>query len=107
MVVVLLVARIGSVSHERFVEPIQCYLSQTAHVAADDSRPGVILFKTRTAAGAEAPCSFNTPLIPELDRPIVDEIVPLPVISRLPEVYREIFIPPECRLVPVCPPVSA
>lgn len=99
MVCVLLAARIGSVSHERFVEPIQCYLSQTANVSASGSHHTVNLFKEKSSGG-EVPCSCATPIAPNVRGPFLDDPVPHLLFCWLPAVYREIFIPPECLPLP-------
>ena len=104
MVIVLLVARIGSVSHERFVEPIQCYLSQTAYFSASGSHPAMTLFKDKSAGG-EIPCNCATTIVLPISQSLPDVSASPLFLNRLPAVYREIFIPPECCLLPVQTPV--
>lgn len=96
LIVALLTARIGSLSHETFVEPIQSYISQAAFFSSDDAKPAPILCKPNRPSeavvwGEEAALPAYFPLIQNLSS--------YQPFQAMPEVFLDIFIPPDPLLL--------
>jgi hypothetical protein len=92
LVLVLLTVRLGSFSDETFVYPIQDVIFQTAHISAEDAKHKPSCLKLKRASG-EAFCSaVHLPLefLPHETR-----LTPCFPYQALPEVYLDIFIPPD------------
>jgi len=92
LVLVLLTVRLGSFCEETFVHPIQDVIFQTAHISAEDAKHKPSCLKTKRASGD----AFCDAMKPELDFfPFETRLVPFPAFAALPEVYLDIFIPPD------------
>lgn len=92
LILVLLTVRLGALSRETFVQPVQDFLFKTAHVSSEDAkqkpstlkpkRPSVDLFCSRV----EVAVAYQ---------PLITALVPFSPFHALPEVYLDIFIPPD------------
>jgi len=92
LVLVLLTTRFGSLSQETFVHPIQDFIFKTAHLSADDAKAKSHFFKVKRAI-ADAFCN-DVPVLADYI-PVVTELDCVLPYNALPEVYLDIFIPPD------------
>lgn len=92
LVLVLLTLRLGSFSQETFVQPVQDVIFQTAHISEETtkSKPSALKPKRATgeviASGAQLLVHFF---------PLETRLTPCLPYQPLPEVYLDIFIPPD------------
>ncbi len=92
LILIVLTARIGSLSDETFVHPIQDFIFKTAHLSADDAKAKTHGFKVKRAV-ADAFFS-EMPVLADYI-PVVSELEHVLPYNALPEVYLDIFIPPD------------
>jgi len=92
LVVVIVTLRLGSLSHETFVKPVQDFISKTAYFSEDDQRPKFPLVKPKRAL-ADAFLGNAPDLEPYL--PPISRLIVYTPFTAIPEVYLEIFIPPD------------
>lgn len=89
---VFLTIRLGSVSYEAFVEPIEHFIAKTAYVADGNVKAPAYPFKTKRTLLDNCTLSFalDAPPAPPTQR----EHLAWNRILPLPEVYFEPFVPP-------------
>jgi len=92
LIVVIVTIRLGSLSHETFVKPVEDFISSTAHLSEDDQRPKPSCLKPKRAL-ADAFLGAAPALEPYL--PPISRLVVFTPFTAIPEVYLEIFIPPD------------
>lgn len=92
LILVLLTVRIGSFSDETFVYPIQDVIFKTAHISEENAKHKPSCLKLKRASG-EAFCSA-VQLLAEF-RPQETRLTAFSPFKVLPEVYLDIFIPPD------------
>lgn len=89
---VFLTIRLGSVSYETFVQPIEHFIAKTAYVADGDVKAPAFPFKTKRTLLDN--CTLSLALdkppapLPQRDNPTWSRIL------SWPEVYFEPFVPP-------------
>lgn len=93
ILIVLLSARIGTVSHRNFVEPIQNFLLQQALLTEEETKQRSTYCKNKPVPELSSPWR-EADLLP-LHAPMVSRMIPLPCDPVLPDFCRDIFIPPE------------
>lgn len=95
LIVTLLVSRLGNLTHERFVEPIQEYISHEATVYSDDSGKGKTPYILKSKK--------MLPDISNLEEIVIDLTLPagleievvLQKFTMPPKVYLDILVPPD------------
>ena len=92
LVVVLLTVRIGSFSQEAFVYPVQDVIFKTAKLSEENAKHKPSGMKPKRSAG-EAVSSTAQPLVGFF--PLETRLTPCFPYQALPEVYLDIFIPPD------------
>jgi hypothetical protein len=92
LILALLTARLGSLGQETFVQPIQDVIFKTAHISADVTKAKTSCFKVKRFVSD----GFFTdpPVLADYFPVIIEEVSFLPYVT-FPEVYLDIFIPPE------------
>ncbi len=93
LVVSLLTGRLGSVSHTAFVEPIQNFISKKAQFVEDNTPRKSIFFKTKRSLSDVASTAEISLL--EAYRPAFSKLIPCSPFAAIPEVFLDIFIPPD------------
>jgi hypothetical protein len=94
LILVLLTVRIGSFSDESFVYPIQDVIFETAHLSSEDAKHKPSGLKTKRATGDV----FCGAVQQQLEFfPLETRLTPCFPFKALPEVYLDIFIPPDER----------
>jgi hypothetical protein len=92
LILVLLTVRLGSFSDETFVQPIQDVIFQTAHISTEDVKHKPSCLKSKRTSGD----AFCRAVQPQLDFfPLETRMTPCSPFKALPEVYLDIFIPPD------------
>lgn len=92
LVLILLTVRLGSFSQETFVQPVQDVIFQTAKVCEDDVKHKPSALKSKRATG-EAVASATQLLVQFF--PLETRLMPCLSCQAPPEVYLDIFIPPD------------
>jgi hypothetical protein len=92
LILVLLTVRLGSLCQETFVQPIQDVIFQTAHISEEDAKHKPSCLKPKRAAGEVY--YGAVPLMVEFF-PLETRLMPCFPYQALPEVYLDIFIPPD------------
>ncbi|MBE0599041.1 MAG: hypothetical protein IH614_17445 [Desulfuromonadales bacterium] len=92
LMVCVFTARIGAVSHCAFVEPIQNHISKKAIFQDDDRRQKTSLFKGKRTIPELPPGDTLVLIVPPT---LVGYLLPRDQVEVLPEVYLEIFDPPD------------
>lgn len=92
LILVLLTVRLGSFSQETFVFPIQDVIFKTAHISAENAKHKPSSLKPKRISGE----AFFTEvqLLTECC-PLETRLTPCSPYKDLPEVYLDIFIPPD------------
>lgn len=92
LALVLLTIRIGSFSKETFVQPVQDVIFQTAKISEETTKQKPSALKPKRATGevVASASQLLTPFYPMLTR-----LIPCLPYQALPEVYLDIFIPPD------------
>jgi hypothetical protein len=92
LALVLLTVRIGSLSDETFVYPVQDVIFKTAHISAEDAKHKPSGLKAKRAAGD----AFCSAVLLQLEFfPLETRLTPCFSYKALPEVFLDIFIPPD------------
>lgn len=91
LVLVLLTVRIGSLSQETFVYPIQDHIFKTAHIIEENAKHKPPSLKPKRSADL----FFGDSEITVEFLPVERELVPFSPFQSLAEVYLDIFIPPD------------
>jgi len=94
LVLVLLTIRIGSFSQVTFVQPVQDVIFQTAKICEETAKSKPSALKPKRAA-ADAVANGAQLLIQFF--PLETRLMPCLPYQSLPEVYLDIFIPPDER----------
>jgi hypothetical protein len=92
LILVLLTVRIGSFSQETFVYPIQDVIFKTAKISEENAKHKPSSLKPKRCAG-EVFCAAAQ-LVVEF-HPLETWLTPCFPYHALPEVYLDIFIPPD------------
>lgn len=95
LIVSLLVSRLGTFTHEMFVEPIQEFISQEATVFSDDSPKGKTTYILKVKK--------LLPDVTTLEEIMLDLTIPsviktelvLQIFTMPPKVYLDILVPPD------------
>jgi hypothetical protein len=92
LILVLLTIRIGSFTDETFVYPVQDVIFKTAHISSEEAKQKTSGLKTKRTAGD----IFCSAAQLQLDFfPLESRLTPSSPYKALPEVYLDIFIPPD------------
>lgn len=94
LVLVLLTIRIGSFSQETFVQPVQDVIFQTEKISEETAKHKPSALKPKRAVG-EAVADGAQLLVQFF--PLETRLTPCLPYQSLPEVYLDIFIPPDER----------
>ena len=92
LILALLTLRIGSLSRETFVQPVQDVILQTAKISEENTTHKPSGLKPKRATGEVVPSQAQ--LLVEFF-PLETRLTPCLPYQALPEVYLDIFIPPD------------
>jgi hypothetical protein len=94
LVLAVLTARIGSVSYERFVQPIQSYISKAPFYAEGETNGKVPFVKLKRSFLDLASILAMGEML-HRHPPVVSHLLSFQPFRPLPEVYLEKFYPPD------------
>jgi hypothetical protein len=94
LVLAVITARIGSVSYERFVQPIQSYISKAPFYAEGETNGKVPFAKPKRSLLDLASILSMEDLI-RGHQPVLSYLISFQPFRPLPEVYLEKFYPPD------------
>lgn len=95
LVVALLTSRLGTYSHEMFVEPIQEFISQTAAVYDDASPQGKTSYILKVKKLLSDIANLEQLEISTVISPALETEVVLQKFTMPPAVYLDILVPPD------------
>jgi hypothetical protein len=94
LIVAVMTARIGSFSYERFVQPIQSYISKAPFLAEGETTGKIPIVKLKRSLLDVASMLSMEDLI-KRPQPALSLLISFQPFVRLPEVYLEKFDPPD------------
>jgi hypothetical protein len=94
LIVAVMTARIGSFSYERFVQPIQSYISKAPFIAEGETNGKTPLVKPKRSFFDLASILSMEDLV-HAHQPVVSMLISVQPFCLLPEVYLEAFDPPD------------
>jgi hypothetical protein len=92
LILVLLTIRLGSFSRETFVQPVQDVIFKTANISEETAKHKPSTLKPKRATG-EVFCGAVAWVVEY--HPLETKLTPCVRYQALPEVYLDIFIPPD------------